>query len=143
MHLQSIAFSKADYRYMIDLKNDVETEDVNHSRSIIKRLKTAFVKRAHQADLIRKSIDQSPYPVVVCGDFNDTYASYARQTISGNLLDAFIESGNGFGKSYIGEFPSFRIDYLFHSKIFKSYHFQTIMNPLSDHYPIVCLLEKQ
>ena len=73
----------------------------------MKRLKRAFVKRAKQADLIEASINTSPYPVIVCGDFNDTPCSYAYNTISTTLKDAFVESGNGFGRSYIGAFPSF------------------------------------
>jgi endonuclease/exonuclease/phosphatase family metal-dependent hydrolase len=143
MHLQSIAFSKDDYKYIEDLQQDKETEDVEHSKNILKRLKRAFVKRAQQADLIEASIAASPYPVIVCGDFNDTPASYTYRTISKKLEDAFVESGNGFGRSYIGKFPSFRIDYILHSNYFKSYNFKTIRQELSDHFPIVCYLEKQ
>ena len=143
MHLQSIAFSKDDYKYMDDLQKDVETEDIEHSKSILTRLKHAFVKRAKQADIIKLSIDSSPYPTIVCGDFNDTPASYTKNTIATNLSDAFVESGNGFGRTYIGKFPSFRIDYILHDKTFKAYNFRTIQEELSDHYPIVCYLEKQ
>ena len=143
MHLQSIAFSKDDYKYIDDLQNDVETEDIEHSKSIINRLKRAYIKRAKQAELIHASIASSPYPVIVCGDFNDTPASYAKNKIATDLEDAFVESGNGFGRSYIGKFPSFRIDYILHSKEFESYHFRTIKEEYSDHYPIVCYLEKE
>ncbi len=143
MHLQSIAFSKDDYKYMDDLQKDVETEDIEHSKSILTRIKRAFIKRAKQADIIKFSIDSSPYPVIVCGDFNDTPGSYTKNTIATNLSDAFVESGNGFGRSYIGKFPSFRIDYILHDKTFKAYNFRTIQEELSDHYPIVCYLEKQ
>ena len=143
MHLQSIAFSKEDYKYMDDLQNDVETEDIAHSKSILNRLKLAFAKRAKQADLIHASIASSPYPVIVCGDFNDTPASYTKNKIATNLSDAFIESGNGFGRTYIGKFPSFRIDYILYGNEFKSYNFRTIRKELSDHYPVVCYLEVQ
>ena len=143
MHLQSIAFSKDDYKYIDDLQNDVETEDIEHSKSILNRLKRAYIKRAKQAELIHASIASSPYPVIVCGDFNDTPASYAKNKIATDLEDAFVESGNGFGRSYIGKFPSFRIDYILHSKEFESYHFRTIKEEYSDHYQIVCYLEKE
>lgn len=142
MHLQSIAFSKGDYKYIEDLQNDVETEDIEHSKNILNRLKLAFIKRAQQANLIAMSISRSPHPVIVCGDFNDTPGSYTYHTISENLKDAFVESGNGFGRSYTGKFPSFRIDYILHSPQFKSYDFVTIREELSDHFPLVCYLEK-
>lgn len=142
MHLQSIAFGATDYQYMDDLEKNKQTEDIEHSKSIGKRLKKAFIKRARQADLISESIAASPYPVIVCGDFNDTPASYTYHRIAGNLKDAFVESGNGFGKSYVGKFPSFRIDYILHSKQFNSFDFKTIHEELSDHYPVVTYLEK-
>lgn len=142
MHLQSIAFGPDDYQYMDDLEKNKQTQDIEHSKNIGKRLKKAFMKRAKQADLIHNSIAQSPYPVIVCGDFNDTPASYTYATIADSLNDAFIESGNGFGKSYTGKFPSFRIDYILHSKQLKAYDFRTVREELSDHYPIVTYLER-
>ena len=63
--------------------------------------------------------------------------------MSKNLKDAFIESGKGFGRSYVGKFPSFRIDYILHSDKYKAYEFRTIPKELSDHYPIVTYLEKK
>lgn len=141
MHLQSIAFSKGDYKYATDLQNDVQTEDIEHSKNILRRLKRAFVKRSRQADLIHESIIHSPYAVIVCGDFNDTPSSYTYSTISQSLTDSFIESGTGLGKSYVGAFPSFRIDYILHDDKFKSYDFRTIREELSDHFPVVTYLE--
>lgn len=142
MHLQSIAFSKDDYKYAENIQKDIETEeDIEHSKNILRRLKRAFIKRAKQADLIAESISKSPYPTIVCGDFNDTPSSYSYSTISGKLTDSFIESGNGFGKSYVGAFPSFRIDYILHDDTFKSFEFRTIREELSDHFPVVTYLQ--
>ncbi|HRG38834.1 MAG TPA: endonuclease/exonuclease/phosphatase family protein [Bacteroidia bacterium] len=142
MHLQSIAFGADDYQYMDDLEKNKQTEDIQHSKSIGKRLKAAFLKRSRQADLIHTSIAASPYPVIVCGDFNDTPASYTYHTIRHNMKDAFVEAGNGFGKTYFGKFPSFRIDYILHSNQFKAIDFRTIQEELSDHYPVVTYLQQ-
>ncbi len=143
VHLESIHFGYVDYKFVDDIMNNKETEEVKNSKNILKRLKRAFIKRASQTELVAEHIEQSPYPVIVCGDFNDPPASYAYHTISQNLKDAFIESGNGFGRTYTGKFPSFRIDYILHSNKFKAYDFRTIRETLSDHFPLCCYMEKQ
>ncbi|MBK6641784.1 MAG: hypothetical protein IPG39_11360 [Bacteroidetes bacterium] len=92
--------------------NEQDEETVARTRNILKRLKKAFIKRAAQADMISKHIGTSPYPVIVCGDFNDTSLSYTYKTISAGLLDAFRESGSGMGSTYTGPIPGLRIDYI-------------------------------
>ena len=143
VHLQSIHFGHVDYKFVDDIINNKKTEEIENSKNILKRLKRAFIKRSVQTELVAEHIEKSPYPVVVCGDFNDPPASYAYNTISKNLEDAFIESGSGFGRTYTGKFPSFRIDYILHGKAYKAYNFRTIREKLSDHFPLCCYLEKQ
>jgi endonuclease/exonuclease/phosphatase family metal-dependent hydrolase len=139
MHLQSIRFSKADYKFIDQVKNDTtDTKDeMEKSKNILRRLKRAFVKRAVQADAIAAHIESCRYKVVVCGDFNDTPASYVYHAVRGKLKDAFVESGSGFEQTYAGKFPRFRIDYMFHSKEFKSKNYHHLTESLTDHYPIV------
>ena len=36
-------------------------------------------------------------PVILCGDFNDTPASYTYRTVKGDLTDGFRDCGSGFG----------------------------------------------
>lgn len=143
VHLQSIHLSSVDYKFVDDILNNKNTEELENSKNIVKRLKRAFIKRSAQADLVAEHIKSSPYPVLVCGDFNDPPASYAYNTIAQHLKDAFVESGSGFGKTYIGKFPSFRIDYILHSANYKSYDFRTIRQKLSDHFPLTCYLIKE
>jgi len=141
MHLQSIHLRKEDYKFIDALgKDSVDVDEYKGSRKIAGRLKRAFIKRAEQVDSVAKSINSSPYPVIVCGDFNDTPASYTYQTMTNNLTDAFTEAGKGWGKTYIGIFPSYRIDYILHSKNFEAYEYVTHQEKLSDHYAISCRL---
>lgn len=139
-HLQSIRFGQEDYKLMNRIGYDIEEEDASGLKKILSRLKIAFTKRASQADTVAASIRSSSYPLIFCGDFNDTPSSYSYKTISENLCDAFCESGSGFGSTYVGPFPAFRIDFIFHSPQLKSYDFSTIKQKLSDHYPLVCKL---
>ncbi len=137
MHLQSISFSKKDYTFIGDLQDDDDAKDeLENSKSILRRLKRAFVKRAEQAELVNASIKDCKYKVILCGDFNDTPASYTYHKIFENLKDAFIEKGNGFGRTYAGKFPQFRIDYIFHSKDLKCTQFIRSEETFTDHFPI-------
>jgi endonuclease/exonuclease/phosphatase family metal-dependent hydrolase len=138
MHLQSMHFSNSDYKFMEEFLQTKDINELEGSRTILRRLKWAFRRRAGQADIIREHIRNCRYRVIVCGDFNDTPASYAYHTLRKGLKDAFLESGNGFGRTYYGKFPSFRIDYILHSPSIPSWGFRTIITDLSDHYPISC-----
>ncbi len=133
-HLQSISFQPEDYQYLDQVKN-VET-DMQSNKRIGARLKKAFLLRASQAEEVQELIDDSPYPVIVCGDFNDTPASYAFNIISNNLKNAFQEQGSGFGVTYNGAFPNFQIDYLLCSNEFDVCDYKIIKEKYSDHYPV-------
>jgi endonuclease/exonuclease/phosphatase family metal-dependent hydrolase len=142
MHLQSIHLLKEDYKFIDALgKDSVEIDEYKGSRKIAGRLKRAFIKRAEQVDSVAKSLKNSPYPVIVCGDFNDTPASYTYHTMTNELTDAFVEAGKGWGKTYIGIFPSYRIDYILHSNDFEAYNYITHQEKLSDHYAISCRIK--
>lgn len=135
-HLQSIRFGAEEYKFLQNLGQDEEEETVKRTRTILSRLRTAFVKRAAQADMISDHIKNCPYPVIVCGDFNDTPLSYAYKHISAGLADAFRESGHGFGSTYAGPIPGLRIDYILHSPSFTAYDFKITRTKMSDHFPV-------
>lgn len=140
-HLQSIRFGKDDYKFMNQIEYNIEEENLTGIKKIITRLKVAFKARATQVDTLEKQIKDSPYPVVLCGDFNDTPSSYSYNTLSRNLYDAFRMTGTGFGTTYTGQFPAFRIDFILHSKSINSFNYKTLSEKkLSDHYPVSCEL---
>jgi endonuclease/exonuclease/phosphatase family metal-dependent hydrolase len=143
VHFESIRLSPEDYLFAEEIKKNIKENEkfTNNSKRIIKRLKTAFQKRAPQSELVTESIMDCPYPVILCGDFNDTPCSYSYKTVTSGLNDAFVESGNGIGNSYVSKIPFFRIDYILYSKIFKSYNYHVIKEELSDHYPVTAFLE--
>ncbi len=140
-HLESIRLQKENYNFIdsLEFKNDQERRKGIYD--IFSKLKHAFANRSYQAQTIGRHIKNSPFPAIVCGDFNDTPISYVYRTVKGDLKDSFIESGGGFGGTYNGNLPSFRIDFIFHDKSFESFNHKRIKVNYSDHYPIKTTLK--
>jgi len=132
VHLQSVKLGN-DYALFDN------TESAQEKRTwlrIINKLNKAYPIRADQAIRISKHIQNSPYPVVVCGDFNDTPISYTYSQFSSILSDSFLECGSGIGVTYAGNVPAGRIDYIFHSPELGSGDFKIQEEAISDHYAI-------
>jgi endonuclease/exonuclease/phosphatase (EEP) superfamily protein YafD len=100
------------------------------------------VIRARQADRIRVMVDESPYPLIVCGDFNDTPASYTYRKIKGDLEDSFLAAGKGYGYTYRYLRKLLRIDYLFYSPgVFRATRYYSPDLEYSDHKPVIVSLD--
>ncbi len=134
-HLESVKFSKADYTFVKEL-SDPAIVNGSNTKIIVGKLSRAFKSRSAQADVVARYIQESPYPVIVCGDFNDTPLSYVYNTVAEGLNDAFLETGAGTGASFAGGIPLLRIDYILHSKSLEAYRFERHTVDYSDHYPI-------
>ncbi|MFN3342366.1 MAG: endonuclease/exonuclease/phosphatase family protein [Flavobacteriales bacterium] len=145
-HLSSIRFQRGDYEYIGDTANSKRwlhpwEKPKNAQQQILSRLKGAFIRRSEQSKILLEHIRQSPHRVILAGDFNDSPISWCYRQFASLLKDAFVESGNGIGNTYIGKFPSFRIDYIFHSKELHSYNYSTLPEKLSDHHGISAVIE--
>lgn len=135
-HLQSVHFEGADYRSLNRLKR-ARDPGYHDSRNLLSKLKAGYWHRYPQARLVRQKINESPYPVIITGDFNDVPNSNTYFTIKGNLQDAFLKKGSGIGRTFRYISPTLRIDYILADKKFKVNQFDIIHVPYSDHYPIV------
>ncbi|MCD4665908.1 MAG: endonuclease/exonuclease/phosphatase family protein [Bacteroidales bacterium] len=144
LHLASIRFKKEDYEFMSDITNKQEQEEFKESSiKVISKIRAAFVKRGNQVSVLKTHIRQSPFPLIICGDFNDTPSSYVYRNISKNLNDAFVISGKGFANTFAGgSIPSIRIDYILYDNSFHSMGFKRHKINLSDHFPISSILVK-
>ncbi len=136
IHLQSLKFTQNNLRYLHNPGTNTDTV-LSESKSIISKLKMGFVKRSVQSENVRKEIDKSPYPVIVCGDFNDVPNSYAYGKIGDGLQNAFVTKGTGFGRTFSGISPTLRIDNIFADNDFTIKQYTRIPKYLSDHYPII------
>jgi endonuclease/exonuclease/phosphatase family metal-dependent hydrolase len=138
LHLQSNKISK-------DADDMVHSATLNDKKTwlgikgILKKYRFHHIKRAQQAKMVKAHIQNSKYPVIVCGDFNDTPLSFTYSHISKGLVDAFNERGTGIGTTYSGTIPFLRIDYILTSPFLRPLRFQVIKEKHSDHYPIAAV----
>jgi endonuclease/exonuclease/phosphatase family metal-dependent hydrolase len=141
LHLQSISFSKKDNQFLQDVIAQKAEDEVAGSKNILRRLKRAFIKRTAQVEMIAAHMKTCRYKIILCGDFNDTAASYAYQRLSRGLGDAFVEKGFGLGKTYAGKWPQFRIDFIFHDKGLHCSDYRRSNETNTDHYPITAYFD--
>jgi len=134
-HLQSVRFEYSDYESLQRLKH-VQDPGYHDSRSIVSKLIAGYVHRYLQAQIVKQKIAESPYPVILTGDFNDVPNSNTYFVIKGNLQDAFLKKGFFIGRTFRYISPTLRIDYILADKSFKVNQFTVIHVPYSDHYTI-------
>ena len=136
VHLQSLKFSDVSRQYIEDptLKGQI---DLEKSKNIISKFKTGFSKRKLQSERVKKSMNESPYKVIICGDFNDVPNSYAYNTIGKGLKNAYAEKGSGIGRTFASISPTLRIDNIFIDKKMMVEQFVRVKKKLSDHFPII------
>ncbi len=140
LHLQSLRFSDEDLEYLEEpsINND---SSFKKSKNIISKFKTGFAKRRIQSIHVKEEMNKSPYPLVVCGDFNDVPNSFAYHHIGKGLINAFAESGTGSGRTYSHIAPTLRIDNIFADTRFTIHQFARVGKRISDHFPIIVDLE--
>ncbi|WP_276963657.1 endonuclease/exonuclease/phosphatase family protein [Chryseobacterium sp.] len=122
---------------MVRLNGNTDTDE-QKIKDVVKRLIPTFKKHQDQVTLIREAIDNSPYPVILAGDFNSVPNSYEYYHLSEGLEDAFVEAGIGSATSFHDyKFP-IRIDYIFSSQSLKAISYKVDRSvSISDHYPVI------
>lgn len=138
-HLHSMNISSEDSS---DIEQGTILSDSDRMQSIVDRIAKNSSIRAEYVDTLRTIIDNSPYRNVICGDFNDTPMSYVYGELKRGHLDAFEESGSGYGYTFRPMYGTLRIDYILHSKRLETEdYFADEQNLLSDHLPITARLK--
>ncbi len=135
-HLQSLLFTNKNFRDIEDIKQGSDST-LEKSKDIFRKFRNAYGFRRQQADIIRRHLDDSPHPVVICGDFNDVPNSYVYHTIRGNRKDAYTRKGFGIGRTYSALSPTLRIDYIMTSRDIGVVQCRNPHPALSDHFPVI------
>lgn len=141
-HLQSFRLKNMERSFFEEMTASDDKETLGEIRSLSVSLKKGFIRRSIQAQLVKDWIDESPYPVIVAGDFNDTPVSYSYRRIRKGLNDSFVKSGYGAGFTYKGNYPANRIDYILYDNNLVSKRFDILKVKYSDHYPVIAWLRK-
>ncbi len=136
-HLASVHLNVSE----VDQIMEGDGKSILLSKKWLRKMKRSYQIREKQVKALKKSMDESPYPVLLCADLNDVPVSYAYYQLTNKLEDAFIQSAFCIGETYNGKLPFLRIDYIFHSSDIKSGEFKVIEKGLTDHYPVTCEIE--
>ncbi|MBQ9471124.1 MAG: endonuclease/exonuclease/phosphatase family protein [Bacteroidales bacterium] len=138
VHLQSIRLQEHHLQFLHGSTTGASSdENMAEARDIVGRLRRAFIKRAAQADTIAAHARRCPYPVIICGDFNDPPTSYSYRQLAKGRRDAFAEAGRGVVSTYRKLRLALRIDHILHdAQRLRTIRYGCPRVELSDHYPV-------
>lgn len=136
-HLESNKLTKSDIKGYRTLPEDISRKKIAQVTSkMSEKLSSAYVIRAEQARTVAASIKSSPYPVVVCGDFNDVPVSYTYAKVKGDLDDLFVKAGSGYKYTFNKHFMLVNIDHILIDKSLQALDAHVYHLNYSDHFPI-------
>lgn len=141
-HLQSTGISTTSNEITQTEKAGGDISKTDQTRMTLARMSDSYKIRARQIESICAIIENAAYPVILCGDFNDTPLSYVYDRSATLLTDGFKEGGSGYMYTYKYFRKLLRIDYIFHSAGLRSVSYFSPDKPFSDHNPVISELER-
>lgn len=154
MHLKSMELSTEDrniFQNNVENFRDNDTDDSLDYKGLFhvaRKIARASEPRAQQAENVAKYIEENKDKnIIVCGDFNDTPVSYTYRTIinAGNLEDAFVQAGNGLGRTFNRHAMVVRIDHILYGEDFWEPHAAHVLDrpDRSDHNAVTVHLRRK
>ncbi|MCX4358639.1 MAG: endonuclease/exonuclease/phosphatase family protein [Rikenellaceae bacterium] len=142
-HMQTTDVNNNDIALVEGVENESQIEMKAGLKRIMGKLRNNGIKRAAQADIVAGYVQSSPYPVILCGDFNDVPASYTYKKLSQGLKDGFKAAGRGYAHSFRELHSLFNVDYVFYTPTsFECIRYNSPSLPFSDHNPVTVRLRK-
>lgn len=151
IHLESNRFDKTDRAFFDALRaaSSNTAKDRSYTsgaKRMLGKMRKATLTRSEQIRQIalHAKTSRAPSRILICGDMNDQPVSYAYGYIRRNGFDdAFTSAGSGFGQSYRGYYPSYRIDYILYKGLLEVLYFDTHNVDYSDHKPLTAVFSRQ
>ncbi|HAG17386.1 MAG TPA: hypothetical protein DCG69_12845 [Bacteroidales bacterium] len=141
LHLESNHFGKNEYEIFYSPETTIDEQTTTQINSLVGKLARYSKIRNIQVNQVLENIAKSPYPMLICGDFNDTPGTYTYHKLAAGRTDAFVEKGKGYGNTYNGKLPAMRIDFILNDTIFKVNSFEIGHFEKSDHFPIMSTIK--
>jgi len=132
--------------FYLDKEMLIPESDTQINKEKVEKLRMKFsdnfIIHQKQIDEIIPFIENSPYPVILGGDFNAVPNSYEYFSFNRMLSDAFVNAGRGSATSFHDyKFP-IRIDYMFSSPEIKATKYIVDREiKISDHFPVISCFE--
>jgi len=140
MHFQSIKISPE----VGEISENIDVIDQQKSKYLYSRISKAFKQQQEQAAIFKEHEKDCKYPIIICGDLNNSAFSYVYRNIKGKLKDSFEEAGTGFGATYKFKYYPARIDYIFADETMEVKQFESFSDfQNSDHFPIMAKLSME
>lgn len=144
-HLESNKLTTKDiqqYRTLSDNLNGNLLKDVGEQMS--HKLSSAYRIRARQAEVVAAEVAASPYPVIVCGDFNDVAQSYAYHTLAKGMTDVAASTLWGYNRTFDVDGLWVTIDHvLIDEQTFTPMSCSISQQGYSDHFPVLATFAKR
>ncbi|WP_227009005.1 endonuclease/exonuclease/phosphatase family protein [Christiangramia fulva] len=123
----------------LNIKPGIEDIQKEDSQKLLGRIGYGFSLQQDQVEMLLPVVQNTPYRKMIVGDFNNTAFSYLYNLLKteADLNDAFMQKGNGFGKSFDLNYFPLRIDFMLLGQKLKATEFHRYEINYSDHYPIL------
>lgn len=147
-HLQTNSISKENRELYNKQVHNFQVDSLSRMEEGMRQLSPSFRNRTVQVASLnrflseRRKKDNSEKPFIMCGDMNDTPASFAYRSLRGNLYDTWEDAGFGPGITFRKAPFWFRIDHIFHSRHFHTLDVRVVKEEEnSDHYPVMATFQ--
>lgn len=141
-HFQTTGISATNNEVVLTERAGGDINKTDRARMAVSRMSDSYKMRTQQIESICGLIKNAAWPVILCGDFNDTPLSYVYNRSATLLTDGFKEGGSGYMYTHKYFKKLLRIDYIFHSAGLRSVRYFSPDKPFSDHNPVISELER-